>query len=365
MDAHAEREAGDSGSTAGSGSTVVDCDVHVTVGDPSEIVERLPRQFRQKGFRYPSSGAAPPEGAGGLRKDVEGEDAPVGVEPAVTVDRHLEELGVDYAVLNDVGQVAVHPNYRYAAALASAKNDWLVDTWLSFDDRFYGSVSVAPQHPEAAAEEIRRVGSHPKMVQVVMGASSELPYGNRKYWPIYEAAEEAGLPVAIHVIPGGGIEGPSSPAGYPSSYAERHLVHPNVYYGQLASMVFEGVFEAFPDLRFVMIEGGFGWVPNAMWRMDHYWRMLREEVPRLTRAPSEYVREHVRFTTQPVAEPKTVDHFRSLLEMMHADETLMYASDFPHWDGDYTPDAALRGVSGDTERAVFAGTAMETYDFHT
>lgn len=63
--------------------------------------------------------------------------------------------------------------------------------------------------------------------------------------------------------------------------------------------------------------------------MDHYWRKLRDEVPTLPRPPSEYVREHISFTTQPVAEPNWFDHFRSLLEMIHAEETLMYASDFP------------------------------------
>lgn len=103
--------------------TLVDCDIQVTIGDPSEIVERLPRQFRQKGLFYPTGGSAPPDGAGGLRKDVGGNDAPVGVEQDVTTEQHLDRLGIDFAIINDIGQSSVHPNYRYAGALATALND--------------------------------------------------------------------------------------------------------------------------------------------------------------------------------------------------------------------------------------------------
>jgi hypothetical protein len=42
------------------------------------------------------------------------------------------------------------------------------------------------------------------------------------------------------------------------------------------SLVCEGVFERFPNLQFVGIEGGIGWLPHLMWRMDKNWKALRE-----------------------------------------------------------------------------------------
>jgi predicted TIM-barrel fold metal-dependent hydrolase len=75
------------------------------------------------------------------------------------------------------------------------------------------------------------------------------------------------------------------------------------FQAQVVSMVVEGLFERFPALRVVLVEGGFGWLPSLMWRMDKHWARLRGEVPHLTRPPSEYVREHLWVTTQPIEEP--------------------------------------------------------------
>ena len=78
-------------------------------------------------------------------------------------------------------------------------------------------------------------------------------------------------------------------------------------------MVFEGVFERFPKLQVVLIEGGFAWVPALCWRMDKHWERMREEVPHVKRPPSEYVREHVWFTTQPIEEPENPQHLADIM----------------------------------------------------
>ncbi|MER3404475.1 MAG: hypothetical protein C4289_04335, partial [Chloroflexota bacterium] len=57
----------------------------------------------------------------------------------------------------------------YPAALARAYNDWLIERWLAADPRFLGSMIVATQDPEFAAQEIERVGTHPQIVQVLVG----------------------------------------------------------------------------------------------------------------------------------------------------------------------------------------------------
>ena len=78
----------------------------------------------------------------------------------------------------------------------------------------------------------------------------------------------------------------------------------------MASLVFEGVFERFPKLRICLIESGFTWVPALTWRMDRQWERMRKEVPHVKRPPSEYVREHFWFATQPIEEPERHNRHR-------------------------------------------------------
>jgi uncharacterized protein len=94
------------------------------------------------------------------------------------------------------------------------------------------------------------------------------------------------------------------------------------------------VFERFPRLRYVFTGVGFAWLVDLMWKMDGYWKTAREETPWVKRAPSEYVKSNVLFSSQPFIEPDKPEHVASLLDMIHAETTLMFATDYPHWDGD-------------------------------
>jgi uncharacterized protein len=79
---------------------------------------------------------------------------------------------------------------------------------------------------------------------------------------------------------------------------------------QATSLILEGVFDVFPDLKIVMIEGGFGWVPQLGWRMDAHWTKMRSEVPTPKRKPSEYLKTNIWYATQPVEEPERPDDLR-------------------------------------------------------
>ena len=130
--------------------------------------------------------------------------------------------------------------------------------------------------------------------------------------------------------------------------------------GHLNSMVCEGVFEKFPKLRLVLIEGGIAWLPHLMWRMDKNFKALRSSVPWLQRLPSEYIREHVRLTTQPIEEPSDPSRILQILDWIHAEETVMFSSDYPHWDFD-NPMMSLPPMPKTLKARVMAGTATELY----
>jgi predicted TIM-barrel fold metal-dependent hydrolase len=101
----------------------------------------------------------------------------------------------------------------------------------------------------------------------------------------------------------------------------------------LTSLVLEGVFERFPKLKVVLIEGGFAWAPALCWRMDKSWERMRAEVPHVKRPPSEYVRKHVWFTTQPIDEPDKPEHLTDIMKWIGWDR-IMFSTDYPHWDFD-------------------------------
>ena len=110
----------------------------------------------------------------------------------------------------------------------------------------------------------------------------------------------------------------------------------------------------------VITEGGFAWLPDVLWRLDKNVRGLRDEVPWIKRLPSEYVFDHVRFTTQPLAEPRRRPHLHALCEMVQAERTLMFSSDYPHWDFD-DPTLALQSLPPEILQRVRVENALETF----
>ena len=343
------------------GLSLVDCDVHSQILGDVRIADYLPDHYReQRGVSTPGSPWSNPHGV--ARRDVGPAEDQTAYE--ALCEQHFDAFDLDYGVLNR-GPLAlgVAPDADYAAAIARAHNEELIDRWLDRDDRFLGSAIVAPQAPEKAAAEIRRVGDHPRIVQVLMSSASGLglPYGRKQFWPIYEAAAEMDLPVAVHPgTEGRGTAHPPTGAGYPSRYLEWHTVLPANYIGHLTSLLTEGVFVEYPDLTFVCVEGGLAWVPHLTWRLDKNWKALRVQTPWLEKPPSEYLREQVRFTTQPIEEPDDPRHLRQILDMVHAEETVMFSSDFPHWDND-SPEHGIPPLSEDLRRAIMYENAQELY----
>jgi predicted TIM-barrel fold metal-dependent hydrolase len=128
--------------------------------------------------------------------------------------------------------------------------------------------------------------------------------------------------------------------------------------GHLASVIAHGVFEKWPSARFVLIECGVAWIPALLWRLDADYRALRKETPWLKRLPSEYAREHIRVTTQPLEQPRDPKALWPALADIGAEEMLMFASDYPHWDFD---DPTLLRLPAEWREAIVDGNARALY----
>ena len=348
---------------------LIDCDIHQPIASVDEFVEYVePGQrefFRAQGPMLGLPDYPWPHPGTWYREDLEIELDRPGATVSAVQREVLDAHDVDIGVLNGEESITVSvmaSAYR-ATAFARAYHEWVRERWLDADPRFRASIIVPAQDPVAAVREIERTAVDERFIQVLLCGGAERPYGDPRYLPIFAAAVERGLPVAIHTGGEGlGIAAPPSGAGNPSLYIEWHTVgSASSVMAHLVSLISHGVFERFPDLKLIFLEGGLAWVPGLMWRLDTNWRALRNEIPWLTRLPSEVLREQIRFTTQPLEHTSGDDEllFR-LLETIGAPDTLCYSSDYPHWDYD-DPTHVLRRLPADWRDAVMRGNSESLY----
>lgn len=282
---------------------------------------------------------------------------PAGTDLAFMQKQLLDPCGHEFGILGgalDPCPSSMHGWYEMGSALATAYNNWQIENWLEKDDRLYGSVHICAHDVEAAVREIDRVGPHPKIVQVLL-PMDKTPWGDPRFHPIFEAAQRHNLVIAMHHN-----EPPLYMGSFPRYFIEWHSLIGMAHMMQVASMVFNGVFDKYPDLRLLMIECGFTYVPHLMWKMDQNYKALRHEVPWVKRLPSDIVREHIRFTTQPI-EDLTKRDVLQIIDQMGSDELITFSTDYPHWDFDNPFMTLPPGLPEDLQRKIFSENARAIY----
>jgi predicted TIM-barrel fold metal-dependent hydrolase len=246
--------------------------------------------------------------------------------------------GVERAVLGyqDANLITASPNHYQVLALVSAANDWLAAERLAADPRLFGLMMVSTSLPGEAAAEVRRLAGNDRFVGVSMGMNAlGRPFGDPLYHPIYEAAAETGLPIVIPV----GSDATASPnsmpvgGGFPTRFAEVQAMAAESHMTHMASLITQGVFDLFPDLRVLLAGGGVTWVPGSAWRLDYWYKMYSKEMPWLKALPSEYFCEYFRIATYEMEKVEDLDRFaRALRSLPGIESMLVYASGFPSPD---------------------------------
>ena len=289
-------------------------------------------------------------------------DAPIGA--AAVADR-AGEIGVETGVVNptlNLGLSEVN-NDRFAVALATAYNDWLLSE-LDGHPELVGNAVVAPQHPERAAEEIDRVAGEDDIVGIQLPASGVMPpLGHRQYRPIYDAAETHNLPIAMKSTVGNKSFGQQYwwAQSFPEDFVYQHSF---VQARNVTSLLFEGVPERY-DVDFVVQGAGLGYVPFFTYRLDDHYLELGYELPALSQLPSAYLSESFYWATQPMDQSgEERPYFAAMVDMIGPDN-VVFASDLPHAVTD-TPEALLTRLdeylSADGVDAVLGGNAAQLYD---
>lgn len=354
---------------------VVDADVHPAVRklDPEQRAAYLEEPWRSRFAAEAKSRRARVndnfydtpdyDHAAGNRVD---SSPPSGGPPASDPDFAFQQLiveaGVDIAILQPLGRHVVDPAEEHAHL--QAMNGALADIWLdrhNIHGRWYGSICVTARDPVAGAREIERWAGHSHFVQVLMSPGARVSFGDPVLDPVYEAAGRHGLPVATHVFGVSPYEHtPIYPVGNPSYWHDFMSGWPLIYVSHVMSLVLEGAFERHPALRFVFAEGDFTWVLPVLWRLDRHWERRPNDLPNLRRRPSDYVRDHIRFTTQPVADPEDTRQYVRYLEWMDAGRLLLFSTDYPHWSYD-DPTWATTHFPKDAREAIMWRNALSWF----
>jgi uncharacterized protein len=276
------------------GYTIIDGDGHV-IEDTKAMVGFMPQPYRDKFDTHPFFNPFPPLDhlhSANMHDFQPGAFNKVG--PDGWLD-FLEDVGIETTVLYTTLGLAFGKivSRDWAIDVARGYNDWLHHEYLKKSPRFKGIALIPLQEPQAAVEELRRAVKELGMCGAMLpstGIQSNL--GDQRYWPIYEEANRLSCALGVH---GGAHE--NMGLDDLSPYAPVHaLGHP---FGQMisfAGMVFNGIFDKFPNVKFGFMEGGVAWLLMCLERFDRSWETHIQHDPRkrfLNLRPKEKVREYI------------------------------------------------------------------------
>lgn len=245
------------------------------------------------------------------------------------------DFGIDFPIMNTMSYLTRVPETDFAVALARAYNDAMLDYILDEHAETRGLVTIATQDPGAAAEEIDRIGDEDQIVGIYIATGGpDLPLGDPAYDVMYDAAEAHGLAVVYHGHADAFISDFSRQNQALEEYVSVNaLAHPWNQMLTMTSLIEQGTPVKFPDLEFVFVEAGLLWAAYMMFRLNKEHSMQPDAAPLLEKPPEAYIREQFYFGTQPIEEPSDPRQIELILELLGA-ESIMFASDFPHWDFD-------------------------------
>lgn len=270
----------------------------------------------------------------------------------VLARRALESLGIDYQVVFPTPMLflGTHPQFDMEALLGNAYNRWTIERLLPGDKRLGFMVFLPFNDPDQALKTVEEFAGKPGVNGFMVTSVRFKPIHHNAYMKVYRAIEETGQPIGFHA--GYYWQDPSMMqinrfgSMHALSFVWCNVVH-------MTNWVMNGLPERFPKLKPVWMESGIAWVTWLMQRLDHTYLMRTSEAPMLKRKPSEYMREMF-YSSQPLEtdHPKAVE---CTFEMIDAKNSLLYASDWPHWDFDtpgtiwnlpFLDDQAKRNILG-------------------
>ncbi len=247
----------------------------------------------------------------------------------------------------------------FAYGLAHAHNRAIVD-FCSQDRRLLavGYVPIADfERAAKAARAALALGC--KALMIPSACPRTHSPSHLGLFPVWAMAQEAGIPIVLHVGGGGRLLAPAYfenglppvpdfHGGAENFRSVDYMAIPYPPMQTLATMIIDGVLDRFPRLKIGVIEQGAVWVPGWMRQLDSAqdaFAKNEERLRRLALRPSEYVRRQIRVTPYP-AEPV------GWIIANAGEEVCLFSSDYPHVEGGRNPIKRFEdGMNGTPEQA--------------
>lgn len=235
----------------------------------------------------------------------------------------MERTGVDMGVLT-LTTPGVHVEERTRGVhLAQVVNDAYAEIQRQYAGKFVCLATLPLQDPEASAVELERAVTQLGLKGAMLFANvNGKPIHHREYWPIYETAERLDVPLMIH---------PTSPPGveafqeYRTTALVGFLLDTTLC---ITLLMFEGVLERYPRIRFVLSHLG-GTIPYIAERIDRGYEAYPEVRVNIKERPSFYFKRNCYYDTV-AFEPRALQF---ALEFAGPEHVLL-GSDYPHQIGD-------------------------------
>ena len=276
-------------------------------------------------------------------------------------NRWMDAMGVDYSCLFPTGMLSIglHPQKEMEVELCWAYNRWVTEKALpESGGRLFTMLSLPFSDPDACLRHVETFGDR-KGVGGFMVTTVRPKMGvyDNAYMKVYRAIEERGLVLSFHSGPSWGDHTFQSCNRFLSAHALGFSWY-NILH--CTNWVVNGMGERFPKMPVIWIEAGLSWIPFVMQRIDHEYMLRPSECPLLKKKPSDYMRD-MYYSVQPM-EIQDMGALETTFRMMDAENSLLYASDYPHWDFDlpstiwdlpFLTDKARHNILGGTAHKLF------------
>lgn len=238
-------------------------------------------------------------------------------------DRDGVRAEVLYGVLGSSGRLN---DGEAAVEMLRIYNDWLHDFCSSAPDRLIGLANIPSHDMEAAVAEIHRAAARGVRGIDVANRPDMIPLYDEFYEPLWQAAQETGLPVHFHTIGGRSPDYTKMSTKVARRAFATHITSFQMHMSyMLMQMMYSGALERYPNLKVVIGEAGLGWIPYVLQHMDMEWEDQFKDLD-LKMKPSEYWHRqcYATYQTDPIG-------IKLLQEL--GEDNVMWGSDFPHPDG--------------------------------
>ncbi len=236
-------------------------------------------------------------------------------------------------------------------------NDWQTE-WASADSRrLLPITSISFWDVDAAVKEVRRCAAmgHKGILFTGEPQSFDQPLLGDPHWnPLWEVAVELDLPISFHIGSGnmelGLLESRISSYGKMAAFTELSVDIFLKNAMQLNDLIMSGVLARYPDIKFISVESGIGWIPFALEALDYQFHGndVSEEHPEFDLLPSEYFARNVYacYWFEQLAP-------RRLIDKVGADN-ILFETDFPHPTSLYGDEvhSRIKGGLSDCEEVV-------------